>query len=127
MPICNKCGSEVANGDQFCLSCGAPVSSQAESPAAVEETVREKAERRVKERMELLRHIGMYVIVNGFLVVIWALSGAGYPWFLWVMAGWGLGLLIHVFTYLIGLRSESVRSRMIAREMEKIEKTGDKE
>ena len=87
-----------------------------------EPDLKAKAEKRVKERVELLQHIGTYVIINGFLVVIWALTGHGYPWFLWVMAGWGLGLSIHIFSYLSGRRGEAVRDRMIEKEMKKLKK-----
>ncbi len=72
--------------------------------------------------MELLRHIFVYVIVNGFLVVVWALSGAGYPWFLWVMAGWGLGLAIHAASYFTGSTGDSSREKMVQEEMERIKR-----
>ncbi len=45
----------------------------------------------------LKAHIGAFVIVNAFLIVAWKLSKVSYPWFLWVLAGWGTGLAFHVF------------------------------
>jgi hypothetical protein len=45
----------------------------------------------------LRAHIGAFIIVNAFLVVAWKLSKVSYPWFLWVLAGWGTGLAFHVF------------------------------
>ena len=87
-----------------------------------EPDLKAKAEKRVKERVELLQHIGTYIVINAFLVLIWALSGAGYPWFLWVMAGWGLGLAIHIVTYFTGKKGEAVRDRMIDKEMERLKK-----
>ena len=54
-------------------------------------TLEEEAARRVKSRMALWNHLGSYAIVNAFLIIVWALTGAGYPWFLWVMAAWGIG------------------------------------
>jgi hypothetical protein len=83
-------------------------------------SVQEMAEKRVKRRIDLFEHIGVYVVVNAFLVVVWALSGAGYPWFLWVMAGWGLGLAFHIMSYVVGSKGDSSRHRMVEREMEKI-------
>jgi len=35
-----------------------------------------------------------YLAVNAFLVFIWLLSGGGYFWPIWTMAGWGLGIVI---------------------------------
>lgn len=51
-------------------------------PATVteEEALRQRAEKRVQDRIHLLQHIGSYIIINGFLVIVWALTGAGYPW-----------------------------------------------
>lgn len=86
-----------------------------------EPTLREKAEQRVKNRVELLEHIGTYVVINGFLVVVWALTSRGYPWFLWVMAAWGVGLLFHIFSYFMGSRDDSARHRMIEREMRRMQ------
>ena len=41
------------------------------------------------------RHLGSYLAVIIGLWLIWALTGAGYPWPIWPMLGWGLGLLGH--------------------------------
>jgi hypothetical protein len=88
----------------------------------VNDELREKAETRVNQKIALFSHLGTYVIVNAFLIVIWALSGAGYPWFLWVMAGWGIGLAFHAFNYFIGKRSDAAKERMLQKEMEKLKK-----
>ncbi|NPV59212.1 MAG: 2TM domain-containing protein [Actinobacteria bacterium] len=84
--------------------------------------VREKAEKRVSERIALLSHLGSFVIINAFLVLIWALTGRGYPWFIWVMVGWGVGLAMHAFAYFTGRRGEAMKERMLRKEMEKIRK-----
>lgn len=91
----------------------------------VNEELREKAEKRVTEKISLLSHLGAYVIVNAFLIVVWALSGAGYPWFLWVMLGWGIGLAFHTFNYFAGKRSDVVKEKMLQKEMEKLQKEQD--
>lgn len=36
-----------------------------------------------------------YLVVNAFLVVVWAFSGGGYFWPTWVLAGWGVGLVLN--------------------------------
>jgi hypothetical protein len=84
--------------------------------------LREKAEKRVSQKMALFSHIGSYVIVNGFLVLIWALTGAegGNFWPVWVMLGWGIGLAFHVFGYITGKRSDAVRERMLQKELERV-------
>jgi hypothetical protein len=40
----------------------------------------------------------VYVIVNVFLVVIWATSDQGFFWPIWSIAGWGLGLAFQAWS-----------------------------
>lgn len=40
-------------------------------------------------------HWSSYAAVIAGLWLIWALTGAGYPWPVWPMLGWGLGLVGH--------------------------------
>ena len=145
MAFCTKCGKEIQEGDGFCHACGAPIGKAGQAaavpippgsttvqpgtvpmpPAAAggktqEQLLEERVERRLKDRSDLIYHIGAYVIVNAFIIVVWALSGAGYPWFIWCLVPWGFGLAIHIFVYLISARSESAKQRMIEKEMEKL-------
>lgn len=41
-------------------------------------------------------HVIAYVVVNLFLVVIWAVTGHGYFWPIWPILGWGLGVTLDV-------------------------------
>ena len=43
-------------------------------------------------------HAAVFVAVNLFLAVVWALTSDGFetmPWFLFVLGGWGIGLVAH--------------------------------
>ena len=40
-------------------------------------------------------HLTFYLLVNVFLIGIWAASGAGYFWPIWPMLGWGIALAAH--------------------------------
>jgi fatty acid desaturase len=40
-------------------------------------------------------HATVFVAVQLLLVVVWALTGAGSPWFLYALVGWGVGLAAH--------------------------------
>lgn len=92
---------------------------------ADEASVREEAEKRVERKTELLRHIGSYVFVNILIFVIWLLTTGtgGYPWFLWVLGPWGVGLALHIIRYFIYRRGEVWRKQMLEKEMKKIERS----
>lgn len=46
-------------------------------------------------RAELREHVRTYLAVMALLVVIWALTGAGYLWPVWPALGWGIGVVSH--------------------------------
>jgi fatty acid desaturase len=54
----------------------------------------EAARRRVERRRKFRADIVAYVLINAFLVVVWAATGSGYFWPGWVIGGWGVFLLI---------------------------------
>jgi len=54
-----------------------------------------EARKRVAARREFSSHLVAYVVVNGFFVFMWAITGAGYFWPAWVLGGWGIGLVLH--------------------------------
>lgn len=76
-----------------------------------------------RERAEMIQglyiHVIMFILVNGGLVALnWATRGDdGGWWSLWVLAIWGIGLVIHVLVTIMPVfRSDWVerRARRIA-------------
>jgi hypothetical protein len=63
----------------------------------VETDLRSIATRRVRAKREFYMHASTYAIVNLALAGVWLLTGSSYPWFLWPMIGWGVGVLFHGF------------------------------
>ena len=55
--------------------------------------------RRLEAKRKLRIDVVSYVIVNLFLVIVWAISGGGSFWPAWVMAVWGLLLLFKVYLH----------------------------
>jgi hypothetical protein len=47
------------------------------------------------------------VVINSFLVAVWAMTGGGYFWPAWVIAGWGVGMLLGFWDYVRGPVTEA--------------------
>jgi fatty acid desaturase len=60
-------------------------------------TEREWARKRIERKRKLYGDLLAYVVINAFLVVVWAVTGAGYFWPGWVLAGWGALLLLDLW------------------------------
>jgi uncharacterized protein DUF1707/2TM domain-containing protein len=48
-------------------------------------------------RQTFYRVLFAYVVINLFLIGIWAFSGRGAFWPIWVMLGWGLAMAFYAF------------------------------
>jgi 2TM domain len=81
--------------------------------------LRQRAKRRVNQKMGFYIHLGVYVLVNLGLAAI-NLVGGGRAWHLWPLAGWGLGLAIHGIVTFASLRGEGLRERLLEQEVERL-------
>lgn len=72
--------------------------------------------RRVRARTGFLIHLLVYVVVNTSLVLAWWFSRASYPWFIWPLFGWGIGLVSHAIGLVFGPDSPH-EERAIEREL----------
>jgi hypothetical protein len=70
----------------------------------VDDGQREAAIKRIKEKRDFTTHLITYVVVNGFLVGIWAVTGQGYFWPIWPIMGWGIGIVLHAWATFVGER-----------------------
>jgi hypothetical protein len=56
---------------------------------------RERARKRLQDRREFGSHAVAFVVVNASLIGAWAITGGGYFWPAWILAAWGVGLVLH--------------------------------
>lgn len=77
--------------------------------AVMREKVDKGAEALEHNRAGLLIHATVYVAVNILLVVVWALTWTRFPWFVFPILGWGIGLAAHGAAY----RAQSSRQRRL--------------
>ncbi len=67
--------------------------------AVLREKLEHKSEVLAANRTGFVIHATVYVAVNILLVVIWALTWTGFPWFVFPLLGWGIGLAAHGAAY----------------------------
>ena len=89
-----------------------------------EQNAYKKAEKRVKKLKKFYHHLATYVVVNTFLVGLNLYQTPNNLWCLWVIFGWGLGLVLNaVSVFLPNLFfSKQWEERKIKELMEKEEK-----
>jgi hypothetical protein len=92
-----------------------------------------RAEQRVKAKIGFYWHLTSYILVNGLLIVIYLITGPltgsyTYPWFVWPMVGWGIGLLFNFLAVFVfsSVQSDDIRRRMIEKELQKMGAPGTK-
>jgi hypothetical protein len=73
--------------------------------------------KRLKEKNDFKVHLVVYLLVNTMLVIIWAFTGAGFFWPIFVMAAWGIGVVLNGYTVYI---SSPYTEAQIQREMHKL-------
>ena len=78
-----------------------------------------KAKKRVEAKIGFYIHFVVYVGVNILLVLINLLTSPQYLWFKWPLMGWGIGLLFHGLGVFVFSKGESIKERMIEKEMKK--------
>jgi hypothetical protein len=80
------------------------------------------AKERVEARVGFYWHLASYVVVNAFLIGIylitnWNDASFGYPWFVWPLAGWGIGLILHAFGVFVFPDTGREQEQRIQREL----------
>lgn len=79
--------------------------------------LRSRAIRRLNKRRDFGRHLMIYLLVNAFLVVIWAVSGGGFFWPVFPIVGWGVAVLFNAWDI---FQSGDPDEARITREMDRI-------
>jgi hypothetical protein len=59
--------------------------------------VREQALERLKKKQDFRGHLLAFTMVNALVWTIWALTGSGFPWPLFVTGGWGIGVVMNAW------------------------------
>ncbi len=88
---------------------------------SIEERLRGQAVRNLRRRAAFRIHFLVFCLVNLLLVVTWfvtaAASGAWFPWWIFPLFGWGIGLGVHAWTT---YRGDELSEARIRAEMDRI-------
>lgn len=87
--------------------------------ATAEQGKRELALKQLKKRRDFGAHLLVYIMVNSFLVAIWAITGSGFFWPIFPMVGWGIGVVMNAWDVWHG---DYFSEEAIAREMERLDR-----
>jgi len=78
---------------------------------------REREARKILRRRVFWLHASIYLAVNAALVVIWGVVGGGYPWFVFPILGWGIGVVAHAA---VAFLMESPHDIVLEREQKRL-------
>jgi len=87
-----------------------------------EEEIYRKAREKVEEKKGFYVHFIVYIVVNILLIIIWAVTGAGFPWFIFPLGGWAIGILFHFLWVFVFSRQTSWERREIEKEVERLKR-----
>ncbi len=67
-----------------------------------EMAAREREANRIARRQWFWLHFAVFATTQAFLIIIWALSAATYPWYIFPFFGWGILIAAHaVFAFVV--------------------------
>lgn len=87
-----------------------------------DQDLRQEAEKRVEAKMGFRNNLISYTVVNTIIFIIWlvtALLGATwFPWFIFPLVGWGIGLGFHAWE--VYGEGSKMQESMVQKEIEKM-------
>ncbi len=81
--------------------------------------LRDRAVKRLKKRRDFMAHLLVYVLVNSFLIAIWAITPVHVFWPMFPLFGWGIGVAMNAWDVWHG---EDFTEDQIAREVERLQR-----
>jgi len=87
-----------------------------------DEKLRSIAQRRYFIKRGFAYHLSLFLIVSAVMVLIYFLTGKGYPWFAWPIGLWALFIAGHIVGTINSLRRIDGRPTAVDREMQRLRK-----
>ena len=93
------------------------IEERSDTGSGHDERLREAALTRLRKKTDFHAHILAYVMVNTFLVGIWAVTGHGFFWPIFPILGWGIGVAFNAWDV---YRRQDYSEDQIRREMDRL-------
>ena len=81
--------------------------------SATNSTREERARKRAKSYTDVMWHVAVFVIINGFFWILDVTTGGGVTWSFWITLFWGLALAFHIAAYFVGERGDRKYQQML--------------
>lgn len=87
-----------------------------------EQAARDKALKQIKKRRDFHTHVFMYLVINAFLVGIWAMTDLhGFFWPMILIVLWGIGVVLNAWDV---YARRDITEDEIQREVDRLNKFG---
>lgn len=84
-----------------------------------DQTASRQAKQRAEAKYGFYIHLAVYILVNALLVAINLSTSPESKWFIWPLAGWGIGVLFHALGVFVLAGKTSLKDKLVEREMKK--------
>lgn len=81
-----------------------------------EDDLRARALASLKKKKDFRAHVVAYVLINSMFVAIWAVTGHGYFWPIFLLLGWGIGVFFNAWD----VYSRGPSEQQIQREIDRL-------
>ncbi|WP_207555717.1 2TM domain-containing protein [Intrasporangium flavum] len=96
---------------------GEPVLEPADEQERQEADLRVRALQRLRKKADFRVHLLIYCLVNGMIVIVWAMTTSGFFWPIFPIAGWGIGLVANAYEAYV---KEEPTEAQVAAEVERL-------
>ena len=83
----------------------------------IPDDIRELALERLKKQQDFRAHLLVFTLVNAMVWGIWAVTGSGFPWPVFVTGAWGIGLVMNAWE---AFWRRPISEAAVQREMERL-------
>jgi hypothetical protein len=86
-------------------------------PTPADDALRMRAVRRLRKKRDLVAHLIVFILVNTFVVVVWAMTGASFFWPVFLAVPWGIGVVMNAWDV---FANEDFSEERVRREMDRL-------